>query len=84
VFFPLINIKNYLSLFGLSKLDIAVLIISTLLFIGFEIFQSRIKVLEYFDRLNPLIRWTLYYVLFFSVLFFGSLNKIQNFIYQQF
>lgn len=78
------KLKNYLSLFGLSKLDIAVIIISTLLFIGFEILQSQVKVLNLIDRLNPLIRWTIYYVLFFSILFLGSLNKIQNFIYQQF
>lgn len=78
------KLKNYLSLFGLSRLDIAVIIIGTLLFAGFEIFQSRAKILNSIDRLNVVFRWTIYYVLFFSVLFLGSLNKIQNFIYQQF
>ena len=77
-------LKRYIYLFGVSRLDIVVIIISVISIFIYDIVDSRVGVLNLLSRTSAVKRWAFYYILILSILFFGTLNNIQNFIYQQF
>jgi D-alanyl-lipoteichoic acid acyltransferase DltB (MBOAT superfamily) len=77
-------LKRYIYLFGISRLDISVIIISVISIFIYDVTDSRVGVLNLLSRTSALKRWAFYYLLLLALLFFGTLNNIQNFIYQQF
>jgi D-alanyl-lipoteichoic acid acyltransferase DltB (MBOAT superfamily) len=77
-------LKRYIYLFGISRFDILVIIISVISIFIYDIVDSRVGVLNLLSRTSAVKRWAFYYILILSLLFFGTLNNIQNFIYQQF
>jgi hypothetical protein len=77
-------LKRYIYLFGVSRFDILVIIISVISIFIYDIVDSRVGVLNLLSRTSAVKRWAFYYILILSLLFFGTLNNIQNFIYQQF
>jgi len=82
--FNVMSLKRYIYLFGISRLDIAVIIISAILIFVYDLVDSRVGVLNLLSKTSTFKRWAFYYIIILSLLFFGTLNNIQNFIYQQF
>ncbi len=82
--FNVMSLKRYIYLFGISRLDIAVIIVSVILIFIYDLIDSKVGVLNLLSRTSSFKRWAFYYIILLSLLFFGTLNNIQNFIYQQF
>jgi len=82
--FGILALKRYIYLFGISRLDIVVISVSVILLFLYDLIDSRSGVLNVLSGASVIKRWVFYYVLIIALLFFGTLNNIQNFIYQQF
>lgn len=82
--FNIVSLKRYLYLIGISRLDIAVIFISSITIFVYDLIDSKIGVLYLLSTTSRIKRWAFYYLLITALLFFGTLNNIQNFIYQQF
>jgi alginate O-acetyltransferase complex protein AlgI len=82
--FNIMSLKRYIYLFGISRLDIAVIAISVIIIIVYDFVDSKVGVLNLLSKTSKFKRWAFYYIIILSLLFFGTLNNIQNFIYQQF
>jgi alginate O-acetyltransferase complex protein AlgI len=82
--FNVMSLKRYIYLFGVSRLDIVVILISVVAIYVYDIADSRAGILNLISKTSSFKRWVFYYLLILSLLFFGTLNNIQNFIYQQF
>ena len=82
--FNIMSLKRYIYLFGISRLDIAVIVISVIIIIIYDIIDSKYGVIKALSGASAFRRWAFYYAIIISLLFFGTLNNIQNFIYQQF
>lgn len=70
--------------FGYYKLDIAVLTIAIAVLFVVDIGKNMEDLNGYIDSQIVVIRWGFYYFLAIFVLFFGSFNSVQSFIYKQF
>ncbi|MCU0372797.1 MAG: hypothetical protein MUE56_06095 [Ignavibacteria bacterium] len=77
-------IKGYLFYIGYSRSDVPVILLSLLFIFILEYFGGITVILEKFKRCPGFLRWILYYLIISVILLYGSFNKIQNFIYQQF
>ncbi|MEI7483582.1 MAG: MBOAT family O-acyltransferase [Ignavibacteriota bacterium] len=82
--FSVISLKRYLYLIGISRLDMAVIFVSVIAIFVYDYIDSKYGVLILLSNASKFKRWAFYYILIFALMFFGSLNNIQNFIYQQF
>lgn len=80
----IISLKRYIYLFGISRLDIVVIFVSVILFFIYDFVDLKVGVLKLLSKTSSFKRWAFYYVIILSLLFFGTLNNIQNFIYLQF
>ncbi|MBI5403541.1 MAG: MBOAT family protein [Ignavibacteriae bacterium] len=77
-------IKNILKTYGLSYKELYLSIVFIAVLLTVDILQERFNIFERIKKQNKLIRWSLYYALLISVIFFGAYNSQQGFIYQQF
>lgn len=68
---------------GMDKQHIAEVLVFCLALFAWEFFQDRIEITQWFYRQRTVVRWTIYYVLIMSVLFFAYFGKIP-FIYFKF
>lgn len=82
--FEVNSIKRYLYLIGVSRLDLIVIALSVVSIFLYDLIDSKIGILNLLSKSSAVARWAFYYLLLLSLLFFGTLNNIQNFIYQQF
>ena len=71
---------------GLDKKDFWMAIYTTLVFILVELIQRKYDLLQILNKNLKLIRWVVYYLLFFSILIFGFYGEATavDFVYSQF
>lgn len=65
------HILTQLLTIGLDKFDYIIIIVSMIFVFTLEIINTKYNVIEYFNKLNVVIRWTIYFVIIFSILIFG-------------
>jgi alginate O-acetyltransferase complex protein AlgI len=78
------SIKGYLFYIGYSKTDVLAVILSLLFIFFLEFYGGINSLLDKIKKYPGLLRWLLYYLILSVIILYGSFNKIQNFIYQQF
>lgn len=84
---PWVFFDNFYTKFGLTEKDIFLTVIALLVLLLVSCFQRSSSVREKIDRQNIVFRWTVYFLLLFSVIIFGKYGPDYNpadFIYRGF
>ncbi len=80
--------KEAFLLGGLSKVDVAILIVSMLVLLGISIYQEKGEsVRNWLKEQNLIFRWLVFYTIIFAIILFGIYGpgyNMQSFIYGQF
>lgn len=76
--------RSVLSQLGMERKELYILIVAVCIVLLVELLQYLKSPLVLTDRWPTALRWSIYYVLLGCVLFFGSFNTSQQFIYMQF
>ena len=78
------TVTMFATKFGYYKLDILVLLSTITLLVLIDIGKGKEDLNDFLDSKPRVVRWTFYYLVTTSILFFGSFNSVQSFIYRQF
>lgn len=77
-------IRSVIGQLGVTQQDMYIIVCGVMLIFLIEYFQYRKPLLASIDRYPLYVRWSIYYALTVSIMFFGAFNSAQQFIYQQF
>lgn len=77
-------VRSIFSGFGLSETEIYILAISILILFVTELFKKGGTIFDIVAKKPIIIRWAVYFIMTFIILFFSFKGSNQNFIYLQF
>lgn len=66
------NIKEQIISIGLDKYDLIISILSIFLLFIIEIINKKINILEKINKMPIILRWTIYFILLFSIIILGN------------
>ncbi len=78
------HMRNVLSQLGMERKELYILLAATAVCFLVELLQYFRSPLVQIDRFPLVLRWGVYYAILGCILFLGSFNVSQQFIYMQF